>query len=344
MQPARNWSMSIAADSPQQLLGHLSRLYVLSRAIHAVAELGLSNHIGDAPAAAADISSREGLDASFVSRLISYLAAYGIFEETSPGFFRANELSRLLRDDAPGSMRAIFRMVSVEWWNAAGHLPEMLREGRSGIELAYGRRFFDLLTAHPPLQQRFDEGMSNISRMDDKRLASSYDFSGARVVADLAGGKGTLLREILLSHPEPMGLLFERPQVLNGPTALDDLVGSGRARLVPGNLLETLPSPVDIYVIKGALHVFADRETSQVLGNCAHTMRKGDRLLIIEQILPADSKPHPNKTMDMVMMLLLGSRLRTVEEWSRLLEQNGLEVRRTIPTSTAYTMVEATLP
>jgi hypothetical protein len=336
--------MSIAADSPQQLLGQMSRLYVLSRAIHAVAELGLSNHIGEAPVAAADICSREGLDVRFVSRLISYLAAYGIFEETSPGCFRANELSRLLRDDAPGSMRAIFRMVSVEWWNAAGQLPEVLRQGRSGIELAYGHSFFDLLTANPPLQQRFDEGMSTISQMDDKLLASSYDFSGARVVADLAGGKGNLLREILQIHPGPMGLLFERPQVLNGPTALDDLVGGGRARLVPGNLMETLPAQVDIYVIKGTLHDFADRETSLVLGNCAHTMRKSDRLLIIEQILPQDSKPHPNKTMDMVMMFLLGGRQRTVEEWTTLLEQNGLELRRTIPTSTAYTLLEATLP
>jgi hypothetical protein len=73
-------------------------------------------------------------------------------------------------------------------------------------------------------------------------------------------------------------------------------------------------------------------------------MRKADKLLIIEQILPQDSKPHPNKTMDMVMMFLLGGRQRTVEEWGTLLEQNGLALRRTIPTSTAYTLLEATLP
>lgn len=338
----RNWTMQLPAQSPNQLLAQMSRLYVISRAVHAVAELGVANLVDDNPASAKDVAARAGLNEDFLARTMAFLASYGIFEQTSSGYFRATELSRLLRDDHPRSMRAMLRMVSNDWWNAAGHLAQVLREGRSGMEIIHNTGFFDFLATNADLQQRFDEGMSNISQMDDAVLVKSYEFSQAKVVVDLAGGKGGFLREILVQNPGLTGILFDQPNVLSGGTLLDELVAKERARLVSGNLFETLPAPADVYVLKGTLHDFSDEDALRILRSCATTMSRKDKLLVIEQIIPEGSGPHPNRTMDMVMMFLLGGRQRSVADWTALLKVAGFEISRTIPTDTIYTCLEAT--
>jgi len=332
------------AGPPKAMLAQMSRLYVVSRAIHAIAELGVADLIGDAPVAIGEVAASLKLDAGFLARTMRYLAAHGVFEETSPGWYCATEMSRLMRDDHPESLRPMLRMVSNEWWGAAGNLADVVRTGSSGFRLVHGTPFFAFLRQNPPLQARFDEGMSTISRIDDRRLAAAYDFSPFPVVVDLAGGKGNFLKEILMAHAQLKGVLFEQPHVLQGPTMLAPLVQEDRVRLTPGNLFEALPAAGDAYVIKGTLHDFADPDVVVVLRNCAAVMGRSSRLLVIEQLLPAENKPHPSSTMDMVMMFLLGGKQRTVAEWQGLVESSGLELLGTIPTETNYTYLELSLP
>jgi hypothetical protein len=290
------------------------------------------------------IAAQKRLDAGFLTRTVRYLAAHGVFEETSPGWYRATEMSRLMRDDHPESLRPMLRMVSNEWWNAAGNLPEVLRTGRSGFRLAHETPFFAFLREHPQLQARFDEGMSSISRIDDRRLAGAYDFAPFRLAVDLAGGKGNFLKEVLNGNDQLKGVLFEQPHVLDGPTMLGPLVQEGRVRLTPGNLFEALPPSGDVYLIKGTLHDFDDPDAIVILRNCAAVMGKHSRLLVIEQLLPPENKPHPNSTMDMVMMFLLGGKQRALREWKDLAQSSGLELVRTISTETNYTYLELSLP
>ena len=65
--------------------------------------------------------------------------------------------------------------------------------------------------------------------------------------------------------------------------------------------------------------------------------------MIIEQVVPTGNVPHPNKTMDMVMMFLLGGKTTFLEEWSELLASAGLRRGRVIPTATPYTILEVGL-
>ena len=43
-------------------------------------------------------------------------------------------------------------------------------------------------------------------------VAARYDFSALRTVADVGGGQGILLAEILRQHGHLRGVLFERPR------------------------------------------------------------------------------------------------------------------------------------
>jgi hypothetical protein len=118
---------------------------------------------------------------------------------------------------------------------------------------------------------------------------------------------------------------------------------AGRSELVAGNFFESVPAGADCYVLKGVLHDFDDARCRKVLTNCRQAMAPHGRVVIANQDLPsAVKKPHPNLTMDIQMMALLGGRERTVAQWSALFAQCGLRLGDTHATNVGFTLVDAT--
>ena len=61
----------------------LSRLYVVSRSIHAIAELGVADLIGGgAGLGRGGRAEAAGVSGEYLSRCLRFLAAYGVFEGT----------------------------------------------------------------------------------------------------------------------------------------------------------------------------------------------------------------------------------------------------------------------
>src|SRR5688500_1594498 len=104
-------SSSHGSDDRSAVLA-MSRAYVLSRAIHVAAELGVADHVGDEAVAVAELARRTGAHPSHLERLLRLLAGHGIFTEREPGMFAGTSRSRVLREDAPRSLRPGLRMVN----------------------------------------------------------------------------------------------------------------------------------------------------------------------------------------------------------------------------------------
>src|SRR5262249_17900422 len=137
-------------------------------------------------------------------------------------------------------------------------------------------------------------------------------------------------------------ILFEQPQVVAKVARLGDEHVAGRSELVGGNFFESVPAGADCYVLKGVLHDFDDASCIKVLSNCRAAMAPIGRIVIANQDLPsAIDGPHPNLTMDIQMMMLLGGRERTVAQWSALFRQCGLRLGDVFPTDVGFTVVEA---
>jgi O-methyltransferase domain len=73
-------------------------------------------------------------------------------------------------------------------------------------------------------------------------------------------------------------------------------------------------------------------------------MNARSRLLIIEMILPPDDTPHPAKIADIVMLVAPDGQERTEREYETLLAKAGLRLTRVVPTGSAASVVEASLP
>ncbi len=330
-----------AASAPARLMDEMARLYVLSRAIHVVAELGVADHVGAAPVAAAEIAERTQTHARSLERLLRYLSAYRIFEEPEPGRFRGTALSDVLRRDHPESIRPNLRRIGEAWWNAAGHMIHSLRTGESAFPHANGVSFFEYLAGDPEQQKRFDEGMAQTSDADDAAVAEAYDFSRFRRIVDVGGGRGGLLAQILTRAPAAQGVLFDQPQVVAQPGRLAEGRLLDRCELVGGDVFSAVPEGGDCYMIKGMLHDFSDDACVDILRNCRQAMAGDGRVLVAERFLPSSGEgPHPILTLDIQMMVLLSGRERTEAEWHEIFRRAGLAIVGVHDTAADFTVVE----
>jgi hypothetical protein len=65
--------------SPNEILWTLTNAFVPARCLHVVAELGIADLFSDEPASVEELASRCGADPDSLDRVLSLLAAHGIF-------------------------------------------------------------------------------------------------------------------------------------------------------------------------------------------------------------------------------------------------------------------------
>jgi len=141
-------------------------------------------------------------------------------------------------------------------------------------------------------------------------------------------------------YPAFRGTLYDRPQVIQEPTYLTASAMMSRAEIVGGNFFESVPAGGDAYVLKRILHDWNDQQSVQILRTCREAMDRKSRILVVDAVVPPGNELHPAKVMDILMMLLVGGRERTEEEFRELFQQAGLKLVKVVPTHSVLSIVE----
>lgn len=322
-------------ENPHIQLAIMSRWYVVSRALHAIAKLGVANHLSSGPKSAHELAKATGSKPALLERILKFLSCYGLFAYEQ-GLFSLTDLSQALRDDDPHSMRDVLGMVDESWWQAFSQLDESLKVEHSAFEIQHGDDFFSFLSKNPEKQDNFDKGMAKLSSYDETAIGKAFDFSIFASIVDMGGGRGGLLRAITQQYPQVNAILFDTPAVIQ---QLDAKNFPSTVTLQAGDFFAAIPK-AEAYLLKGVLHDFNDEMMQQILKNCSRQMSRQATLFIIEQVMPDDDKPHPNKTMDIVMMVLLGGRQRTLSEWQKSIEPAGFAFKNSYKTNRLFTLME----
>ncbi|MFT4059458.1 MAG: methyltransferase [Legionella sp.] len=322
-------------ERPHIQLAVMSRWYVVSRALHAVARLGIANHMSFEPITVDELAKATGTQPQALDRILKFLSAYELFHYHE-GAYSLTELSQALRDDDPYSMRDVLCMVDDSWWQAFSQLDTSLQSGVPAFNEQHGDDFFSFLSKNTAKQQNFDRGMAKLSSYDVDAISRAYDFSKCSTLVDMGGGRGGLAQAITKCYPNVQAILFDSPAVIE---QLDSTNFSKQITLHAGDFFAAIPK-ANAYIFKGVLHDFNDQMMQQILKNCAKQMDKEATLFIAEQVMPDDIKPHPNKTMDIVMMVLLGGRQRTLSEWQKSIELAGFALKQSYETKSLFTLME----
>ena len=162
-----------------------------------------------------------------------------------------------------------------------------MRTGQPAFDLVHGMPAFDYHATHADHAVAFNRFMAAAAGERHVAVAAAYDFSSAKVVADIGGGHGRVQGEILRRNPNTRGMLFDLPHVLAGcGTVLDAAGVSERVDLVEGSFFDFIPPGADVYFLSQTLHDSDDGRCATILRNCRAAMSLDARLLISELVVP----------------------------------------------------------
>ncbi|MGE5842907.1 MAG: methyltransferase [Deltaproteobacteria bacterium] len=227
------------------------------------------------------------------------------------------------------------------WFHVYPEALYSLRTGQPAFKKTVGTNFFDYLAAHPDEDVLFNEAMTNFGQENSPAVIQAYDFSGIHKIVDVGGSHGSLLLAILQAHPEMTGILFDLPLVVESARkkiAEADL--AQRCEVVGGDFFVSLPAGGDAYLLRWIIHDWDDEHAVKILRNCRNAMNETARLLLVEAIIPHEDALHPGKVIDFDMLVGLGGKERTEEEYSALFEASGFRLNRIIPTASPLCVIE----
>ena len=266
-----------------------------------------------------------------------------MFTQQDADHFGVARLGATLIASDEGSLRDAAIMFMETQYEPFSKLVDTVRTGTAAAQLFYGKPYFEQISDKPEQLLRFTKTMAMSSSQMLVPLLAQYRLPEGRVVADIGGADGTLLAHFLSQDQERRGILFDLPHVVGSSREVFE-AGSltSRVEIVGGDFFESVPSDVDIYIVKQIMHDWADHESRQILGNIAEAAKPGARVLIIDMVVPDGGVPHPSKEIDLVMMGMLTGKERSRDEFRALLEGAGITLDQVVETP-AFSVLEATV-
>jgi SAM-dependent methyltransferase len=165
------------------------------------------------------------------------------------------------------------------------------------------------------------------------------------VVADVGGGNGTLLAEILQRHPALQGTLAEQPHLRDQANQTFVHAGlSGRTTFTACNFFNSLPFSADAIVLKSVLHDWDDAACVKLLGHCRQALLPNGQIYIVERILPERPLDAPFTVMlDLQMMAVTGGQERTEGAYRTLLQSANLRLDSVKETQSGFAVLSASV-
>ncbi|WP_181780464.1 methyltransferase [Pseudonocardia pini] len=319
----------------------------LARTVATLVELGVVEELAGRPRSIAELGRILGVAAEPLQQLVRGTAAAGLVRSAGgtglDEVFALTETGETLREGHPSATRDLVLMLQgADVLDCLRALPERVRRGETGPEVALGRSWFEHVRTEPELAARFDRMMVALHGGEHEAVAAAYDMDWAWNVVDVGGGLGGLTLALLAANDHLTGTVLDLPDV--AARAQRTIVRAGythRCSTVAGDFFDGVPHGADAYVLASVLHAWSDADCVRILRSVADGLTPGARLLVVENVLPAGDAPHPGRALDLLMAALTHGHERTAEEFRLLLAAAGLRIRSVVPTASAVSVIEA---
>jgi hypothetical protein len=213
------------------------------------------------------------------------------------------------------------------FYDSFSELPDTVRGGTSGFELAHGVQPFEYFDSHPDDAMLFQRAMSDQCRDVFDAIASQLDLTGVGVVTDVGGGTGALLSRILDKAPHVSGVLFDTQATITLAQAALQARHGTRISSIGGDLFTGIPSG-DLLILSRVLHDWDDAACVGILARCREAMLPGGRLVVVERLL-SDRPDHASLAAAWDVHLMVnntGGRERTLADYRQLLDTTGFAI------------------
>ncbi|MEU2420821.1 methyltransferase [Streptomyces sp. NPDC007851] len=308
----------------------------------AVSRLSIPDRIGEGRRDIAGLARETGTDEDALRRVLILLAGSGLCDvDAGRSTVALTDRGKVLCRRHPLPLWATFATFGIP---DVGHaLTGTLKDGAPATRHALGVDFWEHLAKHPDEQLVFGEAMAEQARLLTLPCVPLLDWPAESTVADVAGGIGVLLAEILQEAPNARGILVDQPEVLGRARSYLEEQGVGdRCTVQPGDLFAA-PPRADVYVLSRVLHDWDDERVAEILRAVRGSAQDTAVLRVFEDVLPDDGVPSPLQGWADVAMLALyhRARERTLPEYRRLLERGGWRLERVVQGPPGMCVIES---
>jgi multifunctional cyclase/dehydratase/O-methyltransferase len=310
------------------LLANGGRLW---RIVYALAELGIADLLVDGPLPIETLAEKSGSHEVSLYRVLRCAASVGIFEEGPKRVFGLTPLAEGLRSD---NRDGVLPLVKYNYYDlTAKPYDEILHAVRTGepvFERVHNVSFPQYLSDNPQIGLFFDEFMSFWSKQFVEDELNQYHFERFNSLADLGGGDGFFLAQVLRRNPQMTAYLFDYPNVVaKAPAVFAEHGVADRVTVDGGDLTKTgIPAGYDAYLLKAVLHWQSDEQAVGILSRIRKQI--GDnpdaRLLVFDSVLEPGNGWDHGKFLDVDMLVLFGGKERTVDDWRDIFTRGGFEL------------------
>src|SRR5438067_6409995 len=239
--------------------------------MRAAARLGIADALGDQPCPAADLAAAVDADPDTLDRLLRALTSHGVFVETTPGQYAHTDLSRMLREDHPASLKYLMLWFTAPWaWQVWPRLDEAVRTGKAAFPEVFG-------------------------------------LTDVRTLVDVGGGQGHLVATLLRRYPQVHAVLYDLDTVVAG--ALAEIREGGeladRCQVVAGDCRVDVPAGADLYLFKNVLE-WDDESTLAALRAVRRCGQPGGRVVLVQNLVEATPELTVTTAMHLFLLLNVG--------------------------------------
>ncbi|MEY4767663.1 MAG: hypothetical protein RL637_302 [Pseudomonadota bacterium] len=327
----------------QEKILQITRGFQLSQCLFTAVELEIPDYLTiEIPKSCDQLAEELEVNSQALYRLLNALEIIGLVKKNNSNQFCITEMAYCLQKNHPDSIRNFVLLRAEQDYLCWKELTYSIKTGKNAFEKTFWFNRYQYNRQNPQLAARFDQAMSELAKRQQQALLNSYDFSQAKMIADIGGGQATLLSALLDKYSQLNGILLEQPETIKRAKLLfENHSFISRLQLISGSFFESFSIQADIFILKHILHNLDDEHCLQILRHCRQTMQIGNKILIVEMIA-SNKKSEKSVLLDLTMLVGLATGKKRVEaEFKQLLAKSGFQLIKTIDTGIDIGIIEA---
>ncbi|TXG55202.1 hypothetical protein EZV62_020458 [Acer yangbiense] len=286
-------------------------------------------------------------DIPYLTRIMRLLVRKNIFTVHHPSdggesLYGLTHVSKWLLHGSDLSLAPMILMQTHPSMMAPLHcLSKCVKEGGIAFEKTHGRQVWDFASQNPEFNNMFNDGMACAARIIARAIMTGYKdgFGCIGSLVDVGGGTGTMVAEIVKSHPHIKATNFDLPHVIATAPLHDGVYHVG------GDMFQDIPN-ADAVFMKWIMHDWTDEDCVKILRNCKKAIpEKNGKVIIVDLVLQPDGNgtfDDVGFTFDLLMMAdTSGGKERTELQWKKLLEEGGFPRYKVISIPDLLSIIEA---
>lgn len=344
---ARRWYRRLARWTAPLTAFWISQTPMVFASVATLVRYRVFDRLKSGPLSSAELALMVDADEASLLRVLRPAAALAILDRLPDGRYALSPVGEQFCTDSAQPVAAWTELMDRMVLETLPQLPDAIRVGDSLVHHVHGKTCWERMAEVPGTNELHDIACGRWTELVVDRTAQSYDFSQAKLLIDVGGGRGSFLSAILKIAPRLHGTVYDRDETKSAAGAMFLKQGvSDRACHVTGNFFQTVPTGADLYTIKHVLHDWDDVSVVQILSNIRHAMSATARLLIVEGSVDHNLGPMESirAVWDLSQFATTWGKSRTLKEFAEICQQAGLRLKTVFPTGTIDTLILECVP